>query len=97
MLPSDLVLLSFLTTSMPHDAHTFNACDEMISGWQYSFMLKLALQPVSDQSPIGRQSVANLSPTSLQDFKTVKVFMKSVGDRSAIDQRLFGDMLATDR
>ena len=49
---------------MPHDEHTFNAFGEMMSGWQDSFMLKLALQPVGDQSPIGLQSVANESQTS---------------------------------
>ena len=72
---------------MPHDAHTFKACGEMVSGWQDSYMFKLALQPVGDQSPIGRQSVAFHG----------KVFMISVGDRLAIDQGLFGDLLATDR
>ena len=60
---------------MPHDAHTFNACGEMMSGWQDSLMLKVALQPVS-QSPISRRLVA-------EDF-TAKVFMKSVEDRSAM-------------
>ena len=54
-----MVLLYFLTTPMPYDAHTFKACGEMMSGWQKSLMLKLALQPNRDQSPIGRQSVAN--------------------------------------
>ena len=46
------------TTSMPHDAHTFNACDERLSGWQDSLMLKLSLQTVGVQSPIDRQSIA---------------------------------------
>ena len=45
---------------MTHDAHTFNACGEMMSGWQDSLMLKLALQPVADKSQIGRQSVAEV-------------------------------------
>ena len=49
----------FFTTSMPYDAHTSNACDEMMPGWQGSVMLKLALQPVADQSPIGRRLVAD--------------------------------------
>ena len=46
------------TTSMPHDAHTSNACDEIMSGWQDSLMLKLSLQSVGVQSPIGRPSIA---------------------------------------
>ena len=49
---------------MPHDAHTFNACVEMKSEWQDSYILKLALQPVDDQSPIGHQSVTVKSQTS---------------------------------
>ena len=52
-----------LTTSTPNDTHTFNACGVMMSGWQDSFMLKLALQPVGDQSSIDRKSVADLSQT----------------------------------
>ena len=42
---------------MSHDAYTLNAYGEMMSGWQDSFMLKGALQPYGDQSPISRQSV----------------------------------------
>ena len=73
---------------MPHDAHTFNACGEMMSGWQDSLMLKLALQPVMicHQSPVSHPLVA-------EDF-TAKVFMKSAGDRSAIDG-LVSDQLVT--
>ena len=55
---------------MPHDANTFNACGEMISGWQDSFLLKLMLQNVGDL--ISRRSVA-------EDFRA-KELMKSVGD-----------------
>ena len=69
--------------------HTFNACGEMITGWQDSLMLKLALKPVSDQSPIIRRLFA-------EDF-TANVFMKSVGDRSAVYRRLFGDCSLTSR
>ena len=60
----NLVLLSIFTTSMPHDAHTINTYGEMISGWQDSFMLKLALQPVGVTSPFSRESVADKSKTS---------------------------------
>ena len=62
---------------------------DIMSGWQDSLMLKLALQLVGDQSPINRRLVP-------EDF-TANIFMKSVGDRSAIDRRLFGDLSATDR
>ena len=65
---------------MPHDANTFNSCDEMMSGWQDSFVLKLALQPVSDQLPIGSQSAALSRRLVAEDF-TAKVSMKWVGDR----------------
>ena len=61
-----------MTTSMPHDANIFKACDKMISGWQNSFLMKLALQPVGDQSLISRRLVA--------EYFRVKVFMKSVMD-----------------
>ena len=44
---------------MPHDAHIFNACGEMISRGQYSFMLKLVLQPVGNQSSYSRQLVSD--------------------------------------
>ena len=37
---------------MPHDANTLNVCGEMMSGWQDSFMLKLALQPVGNWSSL---------------------------------------------
>ena len=60
---------------MPHDAHTPNACGEIMSGLLDSFMMKLALQSVGDQSPIRRRLVA-------EDF-TARVFMKFVGDQSA--------------
>ena len=49
---------------MSHDAKTFNVCDNVMSGWQDSFVLKLALQPVGEQSLIGRRSVADRSPIS---------------------------------
>ena len=72
---------------MPRDAHTFNACGEFMAGWKDSLMLKLALQPVgrpvASQSPISRRLVA-------EDF-TAKVFMKSVGDRSAAVRRQIAD------
>ena len=72
---------------MPHDANTFNACDEMMSGWQDSFVLKLALQPVRYQLPIGRQSATISRRLVAEDF-TAKVSMKWVGDRSATVQQL---------
>ena len=55
-------------------------------------MLKLALQHVGDRSPIG----ASQSPISrrlvVEGFSSkVHVFMKSAGDRSAIDRLLVGD------
>ena len=62
---------------------------DIMSGWQESHMLKLALQLVGDQSLLSRRLVA-------EDF-TANIFMKSVGDRSAIDRRLFGDLSTTDR
>ena len=69
---------------MPHDATTFSACGELMSGWQDSFLLKLALQPIGDQSPISRRLVAEDS--------RVKVFMKLVGDRSATCRRPIADL-----
>ena len=39
--------------------HHHNACGEMMSGWQDSFMLNLALQPVGSQLPIGHKSVGD--------------------------------------
>ena len=66
---------------------------DIMSGWQDSLMLKLALQlvgasrrSVASQSPISRRLVA-------EDF-TANIFMKSVGDRSAINRRLFRDLSA---
>ena len=70
----------FLFTSMPNDAHTFNACDEMMSGWQDNFMLKLALQPVGDGSPVSPRFIVDYIVAG--EF-TAKVFMKLVGNRSA--------------
>ena len=58
---------------MSYDAQTFNGCVEMMSGWQYSLMLKLVRQPVCDQLLISQRLVA-------EDFKA-KIFMKSVGVR----------------
>ena len=49
---------------MPNDAHTFNDCGDMMSGWQDSLVLKLALQSVGDQSPIGCKSITDKSQTS---------------------------------
>ena len=72
---------------MSHDATTFSTCGEMMSGWQDSFMLKVALQPIGDQSLISRRLVA-------EDFR-IKVFMKSVGDRSATCRRLIADFWKT--
>ena len=47
--------------SMPHDAHIFKYCGEMMSGWQDSFMFKLALharlRPFDDRSPVSRRLV----------------------------------------
>ena len=78
---------------MPHDANTFSACGEMMSRWQKVFWMKLALQPVADQSPISRRLVA-------EDF-IVKVFheigRRLIGDRSATVRRLVGDCTATSR
>ena len=48
---------------------------DIMSGWQDSLILKLALQLVGDQSPISRRLVA-------EDY-TANIFMKSVDDRSA--------------
>ena len=72
---------------MPHDSHTFNACGEMMSGWQDSFMLKLALPPVG-------RSVASRSLIShrlVAEIYKAKVFMKSVDDKSATFRCLVGD------
>ena len=69
---------------MPHDANTFNVCGEVMPGWQDSFLLKLALQPVGNQLLISSRPVA-------EDFRA-KVFMKSVGDGSATDQRLLENL-----
>ena len=44
-----------------------------LSGWQDSFLLKLALQPIGNQSPISHRQVA-------EDFRA-KVFKKLMGDR----------------
>ena len=74
---------------MSHDAQTFNGCVEMMSGWQYSLMLKLVRQPVCDQLLISQRLVA-------EDFKA-KIFMKSVGVRSAIDRRQVGDLSTNNR
>ena len=74
------MLLSILTTSIPHDANTFSACGEMMSGWQDSFLLKLVVHPVGDQSLI---SVINQSLISRrlvgEDFRA-EVFMKVVSN-----------------
>ena len=58
---------------MPDDAHTFNACGEMMSGCKDSLMLKLALQPVDDQllkrlgaTDFVRRPIANLAATLLR-------------------------------
>ena len=57
---------------MSHDANIFKVCDEMMSGFQDSFFLKLALQPVGEQLPSSARPVA-------EDFRA-KAFMKSVND-----------------
>ena len=49
---------------MPHDANTFNACGEMMSGWQVSFMLKETLQPVGNQSVTSRRWLIDGLPIS---------------------------------
>ena len=82
----------FLTTSMPHDANTFNVCGEMMSGSQDCFLLKLAhfnlsatnCQLVADQLPINHRPVA-------EDFRA-KAFMKLIGDGSAPYQRLLENL-----
>ena len=74
---------------MSHDAQTFNGCVEMMSGWQYSLMLKLVRQPVCDQLLISQRLNA-------EDFKA-KIFMKSVGVRSEIDRRQVGDLSTNNR
>ena len=75
-LPSDLVLLSFLTTSMPHDAHTSNASGEMMSGLCGSWLWNLSAtscQSVASQLQISQRLVA-------EDF-TANVSIKSVCNR----------------
>ena len=67
---------------------------DIMSGWQDSLMLKLALQLVGDKSSITSQSP--ISRRIVAEVFTADIFMKSVGDRSATDRRLFGDLLATD-
>ena len=71
---------------MAYDAHTFNVCGEILSEWQDILMLRLALQPIVDLSPIARQSAAVSRILVAEDF-TAKPFMKSVGDRSATVQQ----------
>ena len=86
----------FLTTSMPHDEHTFHACDKMMSGWHDSLMLKLALQPVGDQSLVGRQSLANYSHTSCwrnHSQRTHEICRRPISNRSATVWWLVGDWL----
>ena len=56
---------------MLHDANTFNFCDEVMSGWQDSFLLDLALQVVI-RAPISHLLFA-------EDFRD-KAFMKSVSN-----------------
>ena len=53
-----------LTNSIPQVANTFNACGETMFWWQDSILLKLALQPICDQSPIGCRLVVDWSPIS---------------------------------
>ena len=75
-------MLPFFTTSMPHNAHTFKACGEMMSGWQDSG-IATCWQPVASRSPISHRLVA-------ENF-TAKVFMKLVDDKLATVRRLVGD------
>ena len=67
---------------------------DIMSGWQDSLILKLALQLVGDQSPIGRKSIADKSQTSCKGFHNQyihKIGRRQIGDRSATVQRHVGD------
>ena len=62
---------------------------DIMSGWQDSLMLKLALQLVGDKSSITSQSP--ISRRIVAEVFTADIFMKSVGDRSATVRRLVSD------
>ena len=84
---------------MMHLFSTLVVCDIM-SGWQDSLMLKLALQLFGDQSPIGRKSIADKSQTSCWGFHNQyihKIGRRHIGDRSATVRRLVGDWSPTSR
>ena len=73
---------------------------DIMSGWQDSLMVKLALQLVGDQSPIGRKSIAHKSHTSCWGFHNQyihKIGWRQIGDRSATVRRLVDDWLPTSR
>ena len=73
---------------------------DIMSGWQDSLMLKLALQFVGDQSPISRKSIADKSQTSCWRFHSQyihEIGRRQIGDRSATVQRLVGDWSRTYR
>ena len=61
---------------MPFDINTFKACGAMMSGRQDRFLLKLAMQPVCHQSPIGRQNVDEIGGGLIRDF--MKIFLTSL-------------------
>ena len=79
----------FLATSLAHDANTFNACGEMMSGWQDSFvwswpcnLLPTNQWPVADGSPI---SCWNRSATDWQPISTDQPLqLVSDGNQSCI-------------
>ena len=65
--------ICFVMHYLAHDANTFKACGAMMSGWQHSFLLKLALQlGYMYWSPITRRPV-------VEDFRA-KVLKEPVGD-----------------
>ena len=79
---------------MPHDAHTFNAFAEIISGWLDSLMLKPGIatcrRPVADQLPVSRRLVAEDS--------TAKVYIKSIcDDRLTTVLQIVSDRSTTSR
>ena len=76
-----------LVTSVPHDANTFNACGEMVSGWQVSLLLRLTQQPVCDDKSTSGQLVADL----LLNISEPECWW----NRSSTDRWPTGDWLAT--
>ena len=73
---------------------------DIMSGWQDILMLKLALQLVGDQSPIGRKSIVDKSQTSWWGFHSQYIYeigRRQIGDRSATVRRVVGDWSPTSR